>query len=122
MTDAKSTALQDKLAARREAYRDALPNRLAEIASCWDRIRHGSGDVATMRRLVHNIAGSAGTFGFSALGDKARELEQILSVRASSAQAEFAADIGNLLADMRSQVEKQETPGLAGRGHAAPGD
>ncbi|MDH3210124.1 MAG: diguanylate cyclase [Burkholderiaceae bacterium] len=80
--DTTLSAKLNKLAARREAYRSQMPVRLAEIRSAWDALLRGDAGAPASRhelvRHVHSIAGSAGTFGMSALGEKALELEQFL--------------------------------------------
>lgn len=112
MMDAKSAALREKLAARRELYRNDLPKRLAEIGACWDAIQRGGGDPASMQRYVHNIAGSAGTFGFGALGEKARELEHLLLARSRRPAAELASDIQSRLAALQSLAQNPDSVGL----------
>lgn len=62
----------------RTAYLHALPARLGQL----DTLARGLEDpglrvsvLPELERLAHSLAGSAGTFGFDALGDAARELE-----------------------------------------------
>lgn len=104
---------QDRREALRTAYGAALPRRIAEIQSRWDAIQRGHGDAPKWRefcRLIHTIAGSAGTFGFRALAQKARELEEILMARDSRIAAEPDADIGNRLVMLGTLAEKPDSP------------
>jgi diguanylate cyclase (GGDEF)-like protein len=74
--------MAEKIAARCVAYREQMPARLAEIRGAWDAFQRGGGDAPANRdaliRHVHTVAGSAGTFGLAPLGEKAREIEQLL--------------------------------------------
>ncbi len=54
-----------------------LPQRLADIDHHWQMCRAG-GDSEELYRLVHSLAGAAGTFGFHRLGEQARALEQLI--------------------------------------------
>lgn len=77
-----------KLEQLRAAYHAELPQRLDAIESCWAGVRSGhaaAAQVEELQRLVHSLAGSAGTFGMAALGQAARALEQAFSGRGSAA-------------------------------------
>ncbi|MEZ5464719.1 MAG: Hpt domain-containing protein [Lysobacteraceae bacterium] len=59
-------------------YFESLTNRRGELQRGWDELRAGSGDEATVQRVknhLHQLAGSAGAYGFAGLGDAARTLE-----------------------------------------------
>lgn len=61
----------------RAAYLQALPARLAQLDTLAGHL-DASDEPATLpelERLAHSLAGSAGTFGFSELGEAARTLE-----------------------------------------------
>lgn len=79
-------------------------NALEEIAS---GIRSGSANcdqIAQTYRILHRLAGSAGTFGFSTLGDKARDLE--LKIKPF---AEDCSDISSALVALRKDFYQQLT-------------
>ena len=80
--EAKAVAMAQKLAARRVAYREQMPARFVAIRDAWEALQRGTGDPTEvfyeLIRQVHNISGSAGTFGLGPVGEKARALEQFL--------------------------------------------
>ncbi len=81
MTDTGSTNRLDKLKALRMSYHDNLPRRMMEIESSWLSLLAGnvSSDVRhVFHRLVHSLAGSAGTFGYDEISQKARQLEHVI--------------------------------------------
>jgi diguanylate cyclase (GGDEF)-like protein len=92
-------------------FASSLPGRLAALREAFEAVKQGSpGEFpihAPLRRLVHNLAGAAGTFGFERLGRRARELELRLvkpDVRipfppeVESALEESLAELGRLAA------------------------
>ncbi|HPF74026.1 MAG: Hpt domain-containing protein [Rhodanobacteraceae bacterium] len=63
-----------------ELYFESLANRRGELQRGWDELRTGVGDEATVQRIknhLHQLAGSAGAYGFAGLGDAARTLELV---------------------------------------------
>ncbi len=74
-----SSTRQEKLQALRSEFAASLPQRLAQIREAARDLRtdpsHTLALDGTFRRLVHNLAGAGGTFGFHQLGQEARELE-----------------------------------------------
>jgi diguanylate cyclase (GGDEF)-like protein len=94
---AKKTAeLQNKLKALEQMFAERLPTRLKEIEDAMAAALAGPNDangaenananananadaVAQLHRLLHSIAGTAGTFGFVELGERARLLENALA-------------------------------------------
>lgn len=80
MTD-REAELNQALAALEAVFLARLPEKLAEIAAANRILRDHSADQANHQRLhrcLHNLAGSAGTFGFHEVGSQARALEQRL--------------------------------------------
>lgn len=70
--------LQQKLLALEEAFRQKLPARIEEITHALHQLVLDPGDRAALEQLhraLHTMAGSAGTFGFDALGAQARVFE-----------------------------------------------
>jgi len=101
---------QAQLAALREAFATELPDRLRILRETWSG---GAGTERTTRThfLAHRLAGSAGTFGFVALAQTAREVERILKTASDEgreASSEEAGRVGALLAAM--QVGVPEPP------------
>lgn len=73
----------------------ALPDRVTVLAAGWQTAKdaHSRGDaLAELTRLVHSIAGSAGTFGYRRLGEVARELEQTLAQLTKAPDNLFSAE------------------------------
>ncbi|MBL4848830.1 MAG: response regulator [Planctomycetes bacterium] len=72
-----------KLSALRDGFALRLPGRVAEIERGWEELRSegwglkGGGEV---RLALHNLAGSAGTFGAPAIGEAASELASLLGL------------------------------------------
>lgn len=60
--------------------------RIAQIRAVLDRASHQEldrGSWAAVERTAHQLAGSAGTFGFAGVSERARRLEQIFAVAGS---------------------------------------
>lgn len=64
-------AVPAKLRALREGYARRVPERLEELRALLD-----AGDRAGLAHASHKLAGAAGSFGFPALGEAARALEE----------------------------------------------
>ena len=64
-----------------ERYGAALPGRITEIEQLWQQIIASAAYIELaqeLRRHVHSVAGSAGTFGFSQMSEVAREFDALL--------------------------------------------
>ena len=73
---ARLNALNDKFAA-------SVPATLARLKAKRDNFKADAPDtelIKELHQILHTIAGSAATFGFRILGQKAREIEQRLRV------------------------------------------
>jgi periplasmic divalent cation tolerance protein len=73
-------AFRQHLQALADKYRASIPQRLAAIGAALDAAgaSPGPGQLEALHETLHAVAGSAGSFGFRALGDEARRLEQLL--------------------------------------------
>lgn len=68
-----------KLRALQERFENELPARLDAIEQAWLTLKAGiSDDSDELHRVVHSLAGSAGTFGHARLGVHAKKLEQLI--------------------------------------------
>lgn len=79
--DEKSQRLQDALLALEIKFTEKLPSKLLEIEQALTQFVADSKDMQALillHRLLHTMAGSAGTFGFDELGAQARTLESRL--------------------------------------------
>jgi len=82
--------VQDKLKALLDSYRSQLPQRLDEIEILWQSVCDQGKmerDGKELYRLVHSIAGSGASFGFSDLSKTAKEFEMGLKVYCESGKA-----------------------------------
>ncbi|VAW95331.1 diguanylate cyclase (GGDEF domain) with PAS/PAC sensor [hydrothermal vent metagenome] len=73
--------IQARLKALREAYAKQLPDKLTDIARQWASMQHQPwdfGQVKSLHRQIHTLAGSAPTFGFDTVGQQARHAENLL--------------------------------------------
>lgn len=77
MTD-KADSLQKALHALEVVFAAKLPSKLLEIETAFNQVVKQPTDkeaLSLLHRLLHTMAGSAGTFGFDEVGMRARELE-----------------------------------------------
>ncbi len=77
--------MNDAFAALCERYRV----RTAEELHRLEDLRQGDLLAPDLQRLVHNIAGAAGTFGFPALGRVAKAIDDIYFAGGSVDEADF---------------------------------
>lgn len=73
-------AFRQHLQALADKYRASIPQRLAAIGTALDAAgtAPAPAQLEPLHEALHAVAGSAGSFGFRALGDEARRLEQLL--------------------------------------------
>jgi HPt (histidine-containing phosphotransfer) domain-containing protein len=76
---------------------DSLPPMVAQIADAFDR-----GALEDLRRLVHQVKGAGGGYGFAPISDRAASAEQRL--RAGQSLEQVTSDVQALLGLIR-QVE-----------------
>jgi HPt (histidine-containing phosphotransfer) domain-containing protein len=93
----------DLMQQHQAAYRDSLPNRLAQLdALARELTQPAQGALPALEHCAHSIAGTAGTFGFRALSETARELE--LAVEQARAGAARPDPVDARLAALRRQL------------------
>lgn len=81
MDDDQKKAVLAKLAASRNRYVTQLPDKIAMISESWDALfatDWNQEQFHVLHRLVHTIAGSAGTFGLAEVGNAARDVEVLV--------------------------------------------
>lgn len=89
--------LHRALAGMRAEYASGLPAKLALIESLWREIGAGAPKDQDLLRVVHSIAGAAGTFGLAEVGDAALQLEEALkSSRDSTLISRAIARLANV--------------------------
>jgi len=72
-----TTALQSKMEKLRDDYQHKLPHDIRHIRALWKNLLYVKWDnkaFLLFHRLVHNLAGSAGTYGFTEIGALASRL------------------------------------------------
>jgi diguanylate cyclase (GGDEF)-like protein len=76
----KQSRMDSQLAALEAKFRERLSNELADMATLGAQLQSSSRAepqlVTDLRDRLHKLAGSAGTFGYTELGSRCRELEQ----------------------------------------------
>jgi len=85
MTDADLEARR-QIEALQELFRPHLADRVREIEAAWEALQvdgdgtrpAGEPPLRRFYRLAHSLAGTAGSFGYPAVGTAARELERHL--------------------------------------------
>ncbi len=102
-----ATNKQEKLHRLQEKYIDQLPDKVEKINKSWQSILQGNlAELEQLQLLVHTLAGSAGTFGFPAISDDARSIEETLRTYDSNMQvSEVKALVTNALQRIGNHVE-----------------
>lgn len=91
---------------QRTAYVQTLPGRLAQLTSLASQLEdpaQAAAALPALERCAHSLAGTAGTFGFAAMGRTARELE--LLVEEAQAGHAAARPLAARLAALRRELE-----------------
>jgi chemotaxis protein histidine kinase CheA len=73
---------QDRIAALKPRYLERSSQRLADLAPMLNGVGRDGGELHAMRFVFHDIAGTAGTFGYDDIGRVARLADDVLSARA----------------------------------------
>ena len=73
-----NTNKQNKLRKLQDKYIALLPAKIDELNSAWQATLHDSTELNQLCQLAHNLAGSAGTFGFPSISIESRNLEETL--------------------------------------------
>jgi HPt (histidine-containing phosphotransfer) domain-containing protein len=88
--------MTDPIAALHARYRASFPEKRAELLAAligWRDQPAASERIAAMHRFTHNLAGSAGSYGFAALTDLARAADRLLQPHAHDGHALAGEDI-----------------------------
>ncbi len=75
-----------------------LKNRTSEIEEL--KVLYGKGDLASLGKLAHKIAGNSGSYGFHEMGQYAKEIENKCSEGSSEGISESINNIENYLANI----------------------
>lgn len=102
----------EKLHRMQADYAAQLPGKVSAMDELWKSAQNEAEEnesFATLKTVAHNLAGSAGTFGYADVGDIAKALELILSDCGDGARrtaGEIAA-ITALIAEIKELVRRQ---------------
>lgn len=80
---ADDNSIIEQLEAVSQAFKMQLPEKGAEITKQWALINNDAQDLTALDalyRLIHNLAGAGGTFGFNRITDLARQITGPLRV------------------------------------------
>lgn len=108
-TNAPDAALQAKLDALRQAFIGKLPGMLAPLDEAVHAYRDAAeaeartDALAAINRHAHKIAGTAGTYGLSAIATPLREMEK----KAQGETPPEAETFADLLAEAQAQLPAQ---------------
>lgn len=106
--------LQAKLKVLSDNYAAQLPEKLKQLVLHWSQLSQTAWDeegFQAMHRLVHGLTGSGKTFGFSALSEAARKLEDYLKLAADAKQVlskEQRDDVKRLLGELSRSATKRD--------------
>lgn len=91
MSEEKKSEVARKLELLKLRFKEKATKDIGLLQVAADRFRAGdfcSSDIASVYQSLHRLAGSAGTFGYNALGEEARSLEMVLKPLVESAGGE----------------------------------
>ena len=91
----------------RAEYRGEMPAKLERLDALWSRVASGAAgaeEVTELRRALHTIAGSAGSFGLPEIGDAARAAENFLEATSKLGAAQ-RVEFVRLLCELRRASE-----------------
>ena len=115
-------AVLDEMKTLRESYAAELPVKLSYIDDTWEAFDCGKGDpeqLESIYHMVHDLAGSGGTFGLKDLSIAARNLEMLIKDLIDSGHSlnqEHRKKIKSLMAELHSAAaEMKELGGELGQ-------
>ena len=100
--------VNEKLHALFIAYAKQLPAKISGIENLWKYLLHdwNQKQFEIFHREVHNLCGSAATYGYKELGHAARQLEVYLKslLESSSISIDQQNEITNLLSRLKTTI------------------
>ncbi|MGI3129066.1 diguanylate cyclase [Halopseudomonas pachastrellae] len=100
----ETNPLGSQLAALEARFRQRLDEELVTLAQLSERLNDGPDTLRELRDRLHKLAGSAGTFGYAALGDRCRTLEE-----QAQAELDSGATKPDVLASLASATGQLHT-------------
>lgn len=107
-----STA-RDRIARLRESFVAQLPHRLNAMHALWTSLQSGHANVETideLHRSLHNLKGTASSFGFADMGHAAEQAETCVIAAMESGAGALSAHcvvtVGGALAALKAQAHR----------------
>ena len=104
--------VQEKLHALFISYSRNLPKKIADIEQKWAELANHFDEIElqNLHRQVHSLCGSAGTYGYKAVGETARRLEVYLKsiLNAQTLTEEQQHEINHLLNELKKVVKTEQ--------------
>ncbi len=119
---------REKLKQLRETYAGQLPGKIGQIGEALDGLRlsgEDPGAVEGLIRMAHTLAGSAPSFGFTAVGKSARVMESLLKdfAKGGCSADELCEKAGRCIEEMKHLCDDlRPAAGDAPAGWAVPQD
>jgi HPt (histidine-containing phosphotransfer) domain-containing protein len=101
MSEAREPATLALIEAARAEYAQSLAAKAADLQALVAR-----GAWSDARRAAHRLRGSAGVYGFGALGVIAAALDELLLLANGAPDASECAHIQEKLSEMRAEAER----------------
>jgi diguanylate cyclase (GGDEF)-like protein len=114
MADPKSD-FYDQMKLLQKAYASELQGKNRQIKEIYDKLQNGKGDnesLIDLHRIIHNIAGSGATLGFSSLSKTARTLDTYLQPITRSGSLPTAEQLTYIGESIQVLARTFENPGL----------
>ena len=100
MSSALDPSIDAALAAVRAQFAAALPEKAANVGALLARCAWDDA-----RRAAHRLRGSAGTYGFEALGAVAAAIEELLLAEPAGPSEETRERVARLASDLQAQAD-----------------
>jgi diguanylate cyclase (GGDEF)-like protein len=120
--DAGRAKKAEKLAALRVAYAASLPARLEALADSLRAVQVAEGRqeaLSELTHLAHSLAGSAGTFGYRRLSERASELERAVADFDPEDVPAWSARVSSLISAM-GELARSGSDGASDAGVPRP--
>lgn len=90
-----------------QRYRDSLPTKHADLTSRWQLLQNEPANLAAQSALqesVHRLAGSAGAYGYTTIGEFARSADALLIRHRELWDADHPQDL--LIRELRGPISQ----------------
>ena len=104
------TANSPELDALHARYARSFASKHAALLEAWQAFSAARDEPSArkLHDLVHRLAGSAPSYGYEALGLRAREADHVLTVGGSGLAERLVTPVEALLTDLWRQAERAE--------------